>query len=168
MDAVKRFPLTLVAAVLLAVAGLAGLVRGAAPQAAASGTAAGPKAPIVVSGGYVREPANGVNAAAYFTIYNTTDAPDLLTAVECGAGALSTLHTDSSQGMRHSTGLSIPAHGSVTLSPGKGHVMIEELYGPLKPGQSVNFQLTFDKAGRVLVTVPVIAVAATAPTAEAP
>ena len=173
MYAVKRLSWTLVAAILLTVAGLAGLVRGSQPQATASGTAADAAArvsrgPIVVSGAYVREPANGVNAAAYFTIYNTTDTPDELTTVESGAGERTSLHTDSSGGMQQSAGLSIPARGGVTLSPGKGHVMIEKLYGPLKPGQNVNFQLTFAKAGQLLLTAPVIAVAAPAPTAEAP
>jgi copper(I)-binding protein len=43
--------------------------------------------------------------------------------------------------------------------------MIEKLYGPLKAGQSVNFELNFDKAGRLLVTAPVIAVTAPAPAA---
>jgi len=170
MYAVKRLPLTLAAAILLTVAGLAGLIRGSEPQAAASDTAASaaPHGPIVVSGAYVREPANGINAAAYFTIYNTTGAPDVLTAVESGAGGQTTLHTESAGGMQPSTGLTIPAHGSLTLSPGKGHIMIEKLYGPLRPGQNVNFQLTFAKAGELLLTAPVIAVAAPAPTAEAP
>jgi copper(I)-binding protein len=46
--------------------------------------------------------------------------------------------------------------------------MIEKLYGSLKPGQTVNLQLSFAKAGEVLVTAPVIAIAAPAPTAEGP
>ena len=46
--------------------------------------------------------------------------------------------------------------------------MIEKLYGPLKAGQSVNLQLTFAKAGQLLLTVPVIGVGAPAPTAAAP
>lgn len=165
MDVVKRFPLPLMVAVLLAVAGLAGLVRGAEPQPSAANTAADPQQPIVVSGAYVREPANGINAAAYFTLYNTTDTPDVLIAVSSGAGAQTTLHTDS---MRPSAGLSIPARAAATLSPGKGHVMIEKLYGPLKAGQSVNFQLTFEKSGQLLLTAPVIAVTAPAPTFEGP
>ncbi|MBV9823987.1 MAG: copper chaperone PCu(A)C [Actinobacteria bacterium] len=165
----RRLPLSMLLAVLLVVAGAAGLVRGSIPSsaalsAAADGTA-GPQQPIVVSGGYVREPANGVSAAAYFTLYNTTDSIDVLTAVDSGAGAQVSLHTD---GMQHSAGLSIPPHGSVSLAPGKGHVMIEKLYGPLKPGQSVNFQLTFAQAGQLLLTVPVIAIGAPAPTPEAP
>jgi copper(I)-binding protein len=169
MYAVKRLPLPLVAAVLLTVAGLAGLVRGASPQAAGSDAApAVAQGPIVVSGAYVREPANGINAAAYFTLYNTTGAPDVLTTVQSGAGAQTSLHIESSGAMQHSAGLSIPARGSVALAPGKGHVMIEKLYGPLKPGQSVNFQLTFAKAGQLLLTAPVIAVTAPAPIAVAP
>ena len=172
MYSVKRLPWTLVVPVLLTLAGLAGLVRGSEPQAAASdppaAVAVKPLGPIVVSGAYVREPANGVNTAAYFTIYNTTDAPDELTAVESGAGEQTSLHTNSSGGMQPSGALSIPAHSSVVLSPGKGHVMIEKLYGPLKPGQNVNFQLTFAKSGQLLLTAPVIALAAPAPTGEAP
>lgn len=166
MGAVKRLPLSMLLAVLLVVAGAAGLVRGSIPSSpAAADAGAGPSQPIVVSGGYVREPANGVSAAAYFTLFNTTDSIDVLTAVDSGAGAQVSLHTD---GMQASAGLSIPPHGSVSLAPGKGHVMIEKLYGPLKPGQSVNFQLTFAQAGQLLLTVPVIAISAPAPTPEAP
>lgn len=169
MDVVKRFPLPLIAAALLVVAGLAGLVRGAESPATAADTAADAaavsKRPIVVGGAYVREPANGINTAAYFTVTNNTDAPEVLTAVTSGAGAQTTLHTGS---MRPSAGLSIPARGSATLSPGKGHVMISELYGPLKAGQSVNFQLTFSTSGQVLLTAPVISVTAPAPIAEEP
>lgn len=167
MVVVKRLPLTLVAAVLLMLVGLAGLLRGAVPlpAAGAAGSSAG-SAPIVVSGAYVREPANGVSAAAYFTIYNNADSPDVLRTVQSGAGGQTSLHIEHDGSMHTvSAGLSIPAHGSVVLSPGKGHLMIEKLYGPLKAGQSVNFELNFDGAGRLLVTAPVIAVTAPAPTA---
>jgi copper(I)-binding protein len=160
--------MSLLAAGLVALVGAAGLVRGALPQATpASASPAG--APMVVSGAYVREPANGVNAAAYFTVYNTTADADVLTTVNSGAGAETTLHAETDGSMSASAaGLTIPAHGSVTLSPGKGHAMIEKLYGALKPGQTVNLQLDFAKAGEMLVTAPVIAISAPAPTAGAP
>jgi len=160
--------MSLLAAGLVALVGAAGLVRGALPQATpVSASQAG--APMVVSGAYVREPANGVNAAAYFTVYNTTADADVLTTVNSGAGAETTLHAETDGSMSTSAaGLTIPAHGSVTLSPGKGHAMIEKLYGALKPGQTVNLQLDFAKAGEVLVTAPVIAISAPAPTAGAP
>jgi copper(I)-binding protein len=175
MDVVKRLPLSLAAAVLLTLVGLAGLARGAVPLGSADAVAGSEHGsshdggqPLVVSGAYVREPANGVSAAAYFTIYNTSDTPDTLRTVQSGAGADTTLHTDASGTMQDTSSLSIPAHGSVSLSPGKGHVMITKLYGPLKAGQSVNLQLSFDKSGQLLVTAPVIGVTAPTPTAVAP
>jgi periplasmic copper chaperone A len=170
---VIRPPLTFFVAALAIVIGMAGLVRGSLPQSSASGSSAGSSAvgtaaaPIVVGGGYVRESVNGINAAAYFTIYNTTGTADVLTAVSSGAGASTTLHSYDANGamVGVATGLIIPAHGSVAMAPGKVHVMIEQLYGPLKPGQTVNFELTFGNAGLVVVTAPVIGIRAPAPTA---
>lgn len=167
----NRPPLSLAAAAVVVLVGLAGLVRGALPQpAATSSTPATQGAPIVIGGAYVREPANGINAAAYFTIYNTSDTPDVLETVASGAGAQTTLHTEVAGGgmQSMSSGLTIPAHGNYSLSPGKGHVMIEKLYGPLKAGQSVNLQFIFAKAGEVLVTAPVIGITAPVPTAVTP
>ncbi len=96
MDSMRRHSLPVLAAVLLVALGLAGLVRGSLPQrAVADSVAAGATgAPIVVGGAYVREPANGVNAAAYFTVHSTTEAPDGLSTVESGAGAQASLHTE--------------------------------------------------------------------------
>jgi copper(I)-binding protein len=60
-------------------------------------------------------------------------------------------------------GAVIPAHGSLVLSTGKGHVMIEQLFGKLLPGQSVNLELVFVRAGPIDITAPVIALGAPAP-----
>jgi hypothetical protein len=169
----RRPPLSLLAAVLVVLLGLAGLIRGALPQSSAdSATAtAASGAGVLVGGAYVREPANGINAAAYFTVYNTTDRADTLVSVASGAGAQTSLHTETADGGMQAVpaaGLTIPAHGSLSLTPGKGHAMIEKLYGPLKAGQSVNLQFTFSTAGQLLVTAPVIGVTAPAPTAGVP
>jgi copper(I)-binding protein len=169
MAAVNRPPLSMLAAAVVVLAGLLGLVRGALPQSAASTAAPASTSPgIVVGGAYVRQPANGINAAAYFIVYNTTDAPDQLVTVQSGAGAQTTLHLETGSGgmQLDSAGLTIPAHGSAALSPGKGHAMIENLYGPVKAGQTVNLELTFAKAGEILVTAPVIGVTAPAPGAS--
>ncbi|MGI8667733.1 MAG: copper chaperone PCu(A)C [Jatrophihabitans sp.] len=168
-----RPPLSLLAAAVVVIAGFAGLVRGALPQSvpAAAGQAspAGQGTPIVVSGAYIREPANGINAAAYLVIYNTTGSADQLVSASSGAGALTTVHaTSPGMAMMSMGSLSIPAHGSYDLSPTNGHLMIEKLYGPLKAGQSVNLELDFAKAGEVLVTAPVIGVTAPAPTTAIP
>jgi len=157
----RRLPLIAAAVVLLA--GLVGLVRGAQPQHQAKPPAAASPG-IVVGGAYVREPANGVNAAAYLTVYNTTGAADQLLGVRTGAGAQASVHVENaSGGMSQAAESTVPAHGSLALTPGKGHLMIEQLYGPLKAGQTVNLDLTFATAGDVLVTAPVIGVTAPAP-----
>jgi copper(I)-binding protein len=169
MGDVIRPPLSLLAAALVVLLGMAGLVRGSIAQSSAGPAASDSSAtPIVIGGAYVREPATPENAAVYFTIFNTGATPDTLTAVSSAAGAAATVHTESGGGAMtiNAEGLTIPAKGSVTLSPGKGHVMIEKLYGTLKPGQTVNLQFTFAHAGEILVTAPVIAILAPAPTAS--
>ncbi len=158
-----RARLSAVAAALAGLAGFAGLIRGAVPLAAA-GPDSVASDPIVVSGAYIREPASPDVAAAYFTVYNTTAADDTLTKVSTGAGADAELHANGSMTVTPG-GLRIPAHSSVTLSPGKGHVMIERIYGTLKPGQTVDIELDFAKAGPVIVSARVISIGAPALTA---
>lgn len=162
-----RIPVTtLVAAVAVVALGGAGLIRGAMPLAAPTGGGTSNSAPIVVTGAYVREPAPPTDAAAaYFTVYNTTGTADRLLSVTTGAGAVSVLHTLVNGSMvATANGVEIPPHGSFTLTTGNGHVMIEKLFGPLKPGQSVNLALTFASAGTIDVSAPVIALGAPAPT----
>jgi len=167
---VSRPPLAYLAASVVMLAGLAGLIRGAVPQsAAAPSPSSSSGGGIVVGGAYVRQPANGINAAAYFTVYNTSGQADQLQSVQAGAGAQTMLHQDEPNGTMKAlpAGVTVPAHGKVVLTPGKLHVMIEQLYGPLKPGQSVNLELSFAHAGTVLVVAPVIAILAPAPTGAA-
>jgi copper(I)-binding protein len=152
----------LAAGLVIAAVGTAGLIRGAQPVA----TSAPPKPsspPIVVSGAYVRAPAPPTDAAAaYFTVSNTTGTADRLVGVDSGAGETTVLHTS---GMTADTdGAAIPAHGKLVLSTGKGHVMIEHLFGTLKAGQNVNLALTFARAGEIVVSAPVIALGAPVPT----
>jgi hypothetical protein len=152
-----------VGGVALAVLGAAGLIRGAVPLSAATGGATSTAEPIVVSNAYVRPPAPPTkSAAAYFTVFNTTATPDRLVSVDSGAGATSVLHTANMT--RDANGLVIPAHGKVVLSTGHGHVMIEQLFGKLKPGQTVNLNLTFARAGVITIVAKVIALGAPVPT----
>ena len=57
----------------------------------------------------------------------------------------------------------VPANSVVSLTPAKGHIMLDKLTGTLKAGDTVSLLLRFDKAGQVLVDVPVIAITAPAP-----
>ncbi len=156
----------LAAGVVVALLGVTGLIRGAMPQSSASGPTAATD-PIVVSGAYVRAPVPPTQtAAAYFTVRNTTGTPDRLTGVLTGAGASAELHTMAPDGSMSAAvnGVRIPAHGSLVLSTGKAHVMIEHVYGRLVAGQHVNIELDFSNAGPIDVVAPVIAVGAPAPT----
>jgi copper(I)-binding protein len=151
---------------LVAAVGAAGLIRGSMPQSVAS---EGPVSAgqISVTGAYVRAPVPPTQiAAAYFTVYNTTGRADRLVSVESGAGATSVLHAVGPGGVMSAMpdGVIIPAHGRLILSTGKGHVMIEHLFGRLRAGQTVNLELDFENAGPITVTAPVIAVGAPAPT----
>jgi copper(I)-binding protein len=161
-----RVPWPSVAAgVLVAGVGAAGLIRGAVPQSVAdSGTSAA--GPIVVTNAYVRAPVPPTKvAAAYFTVYNTTGTADRLLSVQTGAGSVAVLHTVNPDGSMtvDPSGAVIPAHGTLKLSTGKGHVMIEHLFGKLAPGDRVNIELDFQRAAPVDVVAPVIKVGAPAP-----
>lgn len=160
----------LAAGTVIAALGAAGLVRAAMPQAA-TGSSPAPSAagPIAVTGAFVRAPAPPTQiAAAYFTVYNTTGTPDRLLSVESGAGASAMLHRDTPDGrmIPEPGGVVIPAHGTLVLTVGKQHVMIEGLYGKLLPGQTVNLELDFQNAGSIDVVAPVVSATAPAPTAS--
>ena len=161
-----RVPMPVVIAATVAVlVGGAGLVRGAQPLPTGSSSST-PSEPIVVSGAYVRASAPPTDAvAAYFTVYNTTATADVLQSVVSGAGAEAVLHVEKNGQMVVSpNGAVIPPHGSLVFKTGGGHVMIQQLYGQVTAGQSVSLELTFQNAGVVDVTAPVIALGAPAPT----
>ena len=165
----RRISTAAVLAGVVAVVGVAGLIRGAVPQSIAGGAAAvssTPTQPITITNAYVRQPASPGQAAAYLTINNVTGADDTLISVVSGAGAKAEIHTDSSM-TQSATGLKIPAHSSVTLTPGKSHIMLEQLYGPLLAGQTVNLELIFANAAGIVVAAPVIGVTAPAPSGGA-
>jgi periplasmic copper chaperone A len=157
----------LVGGVAVVLIGGAGLVRGAVPQHPASGSSGSGADPIMVSGAYVRAPVPPTQiAAAYFTVHNTTGTPDRLTGISTGAGATAVLHSvDASGAMNAVTSALIPAHGTLVLSTGKAHVMIEHLFGTVAAGQHVNIELDFQRAGPIDVIAPVIAVGAPVPPA---
>ena len=162
-----RIPLPMViGATVVIIAGGAGLIRGAQPLPVGAASLSSNSDPIVVSDAYVRASAPPTDAAAaYFTVFNTTAKPDVLETVVSGAGASSVLHVEKNgQMVVTAAGPVIPPHGSLVFSTGGGHVMIEQLYGPVRAGQSVSLELTFQNAGVVDVTAPVIALGAPAPT----
>lgn len=60
-------------------------------------------------------------------------------------------------GMRRIDRLDIPAGGSVELKPGGYHIMLIGLTRELKAGEDITVTLAFEKAGDVVLTIPVLA-----------
>jgi periplasmic copper chaperone A len=176
----RGLPAGFVAAAVAVVLGVVGLVVGArdsvgknAPGAAAPSPA--PAAPVnsttvgdlTVYDAYIRQPASPDVAAAYLTVRNEGDTADRLSSAYCGAAGTTSVHADSAAMQpgdeAKSTPLLVPAGATVSLTPAKGHIMLDKLTGPLKAGDTVSLLLRFDKAGQVLLDVPVISIAAPAP-----
>ena len=160
-------PAAIAGGTLVVALGAAGLIRGAMPQSPASAASSSGPGTISVVGAYVVAPVPPVKlAAGYFTVYNTTSADDELQSVQTGAGSTAQLHVVVGGVMSAvAGGVTIPAHGSLALSVGKGHIMIGGLFGPLKPGQTVDMELQFRTAGTVEVTAPVVKVGSGPPKA---
>jgi copper(I)-binding protein len=179
-----------IAAFIVVLAGLAGLVygagsapapagdvavAGAAPvTSAAAGSGSGGAAAIgdiAVRGAYIRQPAATDVAAVYMSITNTGSQPDTLLSVYSGAARLSGLYnvpapgsTPTVQSGHQPSGPYLLAAGAtVRLVPAGGHILLSQLTGPLRAGDQVSMVLTFQRTGQVLVEVPVIAISAPTP-----
>ncbi|HUO53565.1 MAG TPA: copper chaperone PCu(A)C [Rhodoblastus sp.] len=113
-------------------------------------------------------PAGATTGAVYLTIENKSAAEDRLTSAASDLAATTQIHemkvVDGIMKMREiSSGLPVPAGGSVALKPGGYHVMLIDLKKPLKAGEKVALTLTFEKAGKVEVQAPVQDIKATHP-----
>src|SRR5215207_1843839 len=162
-----RVPAGLVAAAVAVLLGVGGLVAGAREQ---DGPDAGTTAPaaagitvgdLAVTDVYIREPSSPEVASAYLTLRNDGDTADALVSAYCGAARTTTVHGDSAAMEAGETApqtpVAVPANSVVSLTPAKGHIMLDGLTGPLAAGDTVSLLLRFEKAGQVLVDVPVIA-----------
>jgi periplasmic copper chaperone A len=177
----SRLPAGFLAAAVAVVLGVGGLVVGARNSAGqdagqgAAGSSSAPAAPVngttvgslTVYDAYIRQPASPDVAAAYLTVRNDGDTPDRLSSAYCGAAGTTSVHADSAEMQQGdtatSTPLPVPANATVSLTPAKGHIMLDKLTGRLRAGDTVSLLLRFDKAGQVLLDVPVISITAPAP-----
>jgi copper(I)-binding protein len=124
---------------------------------------------VMVSGAFARASATPAAkaGAVYFTIRNEGETADKLTAVTTDAARTAMLHDNVEEngvvGMRHLDALPVASKETVTLSPKGLHVMLMGLKAPLKKGERLVLTLTFEKAGKIEVDVPVGSVAANGP-----
>jgi len=101
----------------------------------------------------------GATGAVYATIANTGKEADALVSASSNASQTVELHEVKNEGgvmkMRPVPMIGLPAGGKVEMKPGGYHVMLIGLKRDLKPGDTVEVTLKFDRGGEVRVDAPV-------------
>ena len=150
-------------------AGLAGLAMLAAAFAAPANADEVKAGDLVISQAWSRATPGGAKVAGGFlTIENKGTAPDRLVSVSADIAGKSEIHEMAMDNgvmkMRPlHKGLVIDPGKTVKLAPGGNHLMLQDLKGPFKQGDKVPVTLTFEKAGKVEVSLDVQGVGAQAP-----
>lgn len=99
--------------------------------------------------------------AAFMVIRNTGSEDDRLIAAASDIAARVELHTHKDMGegvmkmMHVEEGFAVPAGDMHALARGGDHVMFMGLTRPMAQGDTVTVMLTFEKAGEVVVDIPV-------------
>ena len=116
---------------------------------------------IVVKDAYARvSTAVSKSGAAFMVIENTGTTPDRLIGASTDVADLAELHTHEAGAngvmkMHAIDAIVVPANGAATLARGGDHVMLRGLKHVLKQGDAFMLTLTFEKAGKGEVEVPV-------------
>jgi copper(I)-binding protein len=124
---------------------------------------------LVISQAWSRATPNGAKiGSGYFTIENKGTTADKLIGVSGDISGKIEVHEMSMNNgvmkMRAvDGGLVIDPGKTVKLAPGGYHLMIMDLKNPLKQGDKVPLTLSFEKAGKVAVTLDVQGVGAQGP-----
>lgn len=119
-------------------------------------------AEIEVHDAYARSASpSAQTGAAFMVIHNHGGAADRLIGVSSDAAAKVELHThqeDSGGVMRMvhvEDGFDMPTDGEIAMVRGGKHVMFMGLTRPFVQGEVVTLTLTFEKAGDVVIEVPI-------------
>lgn len=121
---------------------------------------------LIVRDAWVRETlAAGGTSAAYVTIDNPTAQPVTVTGITVAGAGRAQMHEMTGPAeattMRRVDTLTVPAHGSLALTPGGTHVMLFDVNPPLAAGQSVTMTVTFDHQPRQTIRALVRPLSAT-------
>lgn len=136
------------------------VVIAAAASLTLAGAAFADMSKIMVEDAYARA-SNKMAGAAFMAVANHTGEDDRLIAVSSDIAKRTELHTHKDMGdgvmkmMHVEEGFAIPAGETHMLQRGGDHVMFMGLTQELKQGDTVTLTLTFEKAGDVVVEVPV-------------
>jgi putative copper resistance protein D len=117
---------------------------------------------LSITRAYIPSPATPSLAAAYFTVTNSGASADRLSRVTSGEFTSATLHryATSPDGLERMvmlpSGVVVPAHGRLTLTPGSYHLMLQRPAKALHKGMVEQLTLDFVHAGTVSLAVPVV------------
>ena len=104
-------------------------------------------------------PPSAKNGVAFMVISNHGMSADKLTALNSKASGKTELHSHINENgimrMRRIKHIHIPGHGQAILKPGSYHVMFIGLKTPFKEGDTVMVKLRFEKAGEILLHMPI-------------
>jgi copper(I)-binding protein len=119
---------------------------------------------LAIEGPWARASIGAARAgAAYLTVVNRGTAADRLVSVATPVAKRAGLHTTVTEGgvmkMRPAGAIEIPP-GATELAPGGLHVMLMGLQAPLMEGESFALTLTFERAGPLEVTIPILSATA--------
>jgi copper(I)-binding protein len=128
--------------------------------------AAGPAPAVRVDQPWARATApHQDETSVYLTL--TASMPDRLVAVAAQGAGMAMLHQSSTidgvSQMRDMDGLDLPAGRKIALAPRGTHIMLMGLAHPLMAGTILTLTLTFQKAGRVELAVPVLPIGSSGP-----
>jgi periplasmic copper chaperone A len=113
---------------------------------------------VSVSDAWARA-SNVSTGAVYLTITNSGSADDKLVAAQSPVAKTVQMHIETNDNgimkMRQLHAVDVKASGKATLAPGGMHLMLIGLKHHLIVGQTFPLTLTFEKAGKIAVTVAV-------------
>ncbi|MEZ5837006.1 MAG: copper chaperone PCu(A)C [Geminicoccaceae bacterium] len=118
---------------------------------------------LAISAPWSRQTAKSArNGAAFMAITNNGSEPDRLVSASSDVAGRVELHTHAMDNgvmkMRQIEAIDVPAGETVMLQPGSLHIMLIDLHQPLTEGENFEIEMTFEKAGNVETSVPVMSV----------
>lgn len=117
-------------------------------------------------------PGGAKTGAAYLTLINNGESKDQLLGATTPVADKVQFHSTTDENgmsrMREIPVIDLAPHGRTTFNPGGMHIVLVDLKQPLKEGQTFSLTLSFARAGKVDVAVPVAKVGAMRPGDMAP
>ena len=116
---------------------------------------------VTVSAAWARATPPGMAVAAVYLTLSGGPRADRLVGAATPRAAMAQIHVVSEAAgmarMRPTEGVDVPAHKSVALAPQGTHIMLMDLPRPLVAGERFPLALQFQQAGRIDVSVEVLA-----------